>query len=80
VQWAQFDHPAFNKRMDTDALLSGARRRAEYAKLDADLMRQAAPLAPMYVSTVREFVSSRVGCYTFVPALQAMSLAAACVR
>jgi hypothetical protein len=43
-------------------------------------MRQGAPLAPMYHANVREFVSKRVGCYSFVPALQAMSLAAACVK
>ena len=80
VQWAQFDDPTFNKRMDADAVLSGAHRWSAYAKLDADLMRQAAPLAPLYISTVRELVSSRVGCYTFVPQLQAMSLAAACLK
>ncbi len=80
TQWSQFDDPTFNRRLDAAALLTGKARAEAYAKLDADIMRVAAPAAPLYYINNREFVSSRVGCYTYVPALQAMSLAAACLR
>lgn len=80
VQWSLFDDPAFNKRMDAAAGLVGAHRYAAYSRIDADVMRTAAPLAPLYTSNVREFVSRRVGCYTFVPALQSLSLAASCIK
>lgn len=79
VQWSLFDDPTFDKRLDAAAHLVGARRYAAYGRIDADVMRTAAPLAPLYTANVREFVSSRFGCYTFVPALQSLSLAASCI-
>src|SRR5262249_22815163 len=43
---SHFDDPIFNRRMDAAAQLSGSRRYAAYAKLDADLVREAAPIIP----------------------------------
>jgi ABC-type oligopeptide transport system substrate-binding subunit len=77
---ALFDSPVFNKRMETAERLSGLQRYATFGRLDIDIMRQAAPWAALYVPTVRDFVSSRVGCYVFQPAWAAMDLAAVCLK
>jgi peptide/nickel transport system substrate-binding protein len=80
VNNARFDDPTFNERMDNAANLSGAARYAAYGKLDVDLMRIAAPWASVYNRNVREFVSTRVGCYLYQPVFAGMDLAAACLR
>jgi peptide/nickel transport system substrate-binding protein len=77
---ALFDDPTFNRRMNRSSLLVGDARYAAFGKLDVDIMRDAAPLAPIFVNTNRELVSKNVGCYTYVPAYQAMSLATACLK
>jgi peptide/nickel transport system substrate-binding protein len=75
-----FDDPKFNKEMDVAAKLTGDARYAAYASLDERIMRQAAPWVPINNPNVREFVSTRVGCYVYVPAFQLMSLAVACLK
>jgi ABC-type transport system substrate-binding protein len=80
VNNARFDDPTFNKRMDNAANLSGAARYAAYGKLDVDLMRIAAPWASVYNGNVREFVSTKVGCYLYQPVFAGMDLAAACLK
>jgi peptide/nickel transport system substrate-binding protein len=80
VNLAQFDQPAFNRKMDTAARLVGDRRYRAYGDLDVDIMRNAAPLAPLYTGNNREFVSARLGCYRYVPAYQALSLAVVCLK
>jgi hypothetical protein len=66
--------------MDQAERLSGPARYAAFGRLDADIMRQQAPWAALYNNSVREFVSSRVGCYIFQPAFGALDLAAACLE
>jgi ABC-type transport system substrate-binding protein len=61
INTAYFDDPVFNRRMDEAAQLFGDARLAAYARLDRDLTR-AAPFVVYGNSTVREFVSDRVGC------------------
>ena len=52
----------------TDASkLSGGSRYDAYGKLDVDMMRNAAPWAPLSNGNVREFISSRVTNYLFHP-------------
>jgi peptide/nickel transport system substrate-binding protein len=80
VNFSYFKNPSWDRRMDAAARLRGAARYRAYGKLDVNLMREAAPLAPIYYGNVREFVSSSVGCYVFQPALGAMDLAASCLR
>ena len=77
---ALFDDPKFNKQLDATAKLSGDARYAAYASLDERIMREAAPWVPINNPNVREFVSSRTGCYVYVPAFQLMSLAVACIK
>jgi peptide/nickel transport system substrate-binding protein len=76
---AYYDSASFNRRLDAAARLSGDARYAALAKLDADLMREDAPVAPYVVLNTRQFVSARVGCVRFVP-LEGLSLAALCLR
>ena len=49
------------------AKLSGEARYAAYGKLDVDLMKNAAPWAPLSNGNTREFISSRVSNYLFHP-------------
>ena len=59
--------PRFNKAMSDAAKLSGEARYAAYGKLDVDLMRDAAPWAPLSNGNTREFISGRVSNYIFHP-------------
>jgi len=77
---AQFNDPTFNRRMKQAALLAGPRRYSTYGQLDIDISRDAAPWASTYNNNIREFVSSRVGCYLFQPVLAEIDLAAACIK
>lgn len=77
---AQFSDPKFNSEINDAALLTGRTRSSTYGKLDVDISRIAAPWASLSNSNIREFVSSRVGCYTFQPVLGAMNLATACLK
>jgi peptide/nickel transport system substrate-binding protein len=77
---SHFDDAVFNRRMDAAAALSGGRRYAAYAKLDADLMRDAVPLVP-YANEYRlEFVSGRVGCAVVAAATSSLDYAGACLK
>jgi ABC-type oligopeptide transport system substrate-binding subunit len=80
VNSARLNDPAFNARMDRAATLSGPARYATYGRLDVDLMRVAAPWAPYSNGNVREFVSSKVGCYLYHPVFGGMDLTAACLK
>jgi len=72
--------PTLNKRMARAQLLSGPRRYSTFGRLDVDIMRTVAPWAPLFVPNIREFVSSRVGCYLFQESQAAMDLAHICLK
>ena len=59
--------PKYNKMMTAASKLSGGARYDAYGKLDVDMMRNAAPWAPLSNGNVREFISSRVTNYLFHP-------------
>ena len=80
VNWAYWNDPAYNRKMAAASGLFGNARYRAYGALDIDIMRNAAPWAPLYNSNVREFVSSRVGCYQFHPVWGSLNYAAACLR
>jgi ABC-type transport system substrate-binding protein len=65
--YAYFNSPKYNKLMTDASKLSGAARYDAYGKLDVDLMRNAAPWAPLSNGNVREFISNRVSNYLFHP-------------
>jgi peptide/nickel transport system substrate-binding protein len=80
INLAQFDDPGFQRRMDQAARLTGDLRFGAYAKLDADIMRDAAPWAPIANRRSRELVSSRVGCYVAQRVFPQLDLAAVCLK
>ncbi|MGH3070749.1 MAG: ABC transporter substrate-binding protein [Gaiellaceae bacterium] len=57
----------YNKLMTDASKLSGAARYDAYGKLDVDMMRNAAPWAPLSNGNVRELISARVTNYLFHP-------------
>jgi ABC-type transport system substrate-binding protein len=65
--YAYFNNPKYNKLMSDASKLSGAARYDAYGKLDVDMMRNAAPWAPLSNGNVREFISNRVSNYLFHP-------------
>ena len=65
--YSYLNSPRYNKAMTDASKLSGAARYDAYGKLDVDMMRNAAPWAPLSNGNVREFISSRVSNYLFHP-------------
>jgi len=80
VNISYFNDPSYNRKMEQDASLSGPARYAAYGALDVDLMKNAAPIAPVINANRRYFVSSRLGCFTYQPVLAAPNLAALCLK
>jgi ABC-type oligopeptide transport system substrate-binding subunit len=76
---ARFDDPDYNRRLSAAGRLSGSRRFRAYAQLDADLVRDAAPVVAYANATRVDFFSARVGCQTFNP-VYGMDIAALCIR
>ena len=74
-----FDDPAYNRRLDAAARLSGPARYAAYARLDADLAGKAAPMIAFGLSLTQDFFAARIGCQVFQP-IYGIDLAALCVK
>jgi len=74
-----FDDPAYNRRLAAAARLSGPQRYAAYQALEVDLLRNAAPAAPLYDVAEHEFFSARIGCQVYQPVYQ-IDLAALCLK
>ena len=66
--------------MEEAARLSGDRRYRTYGNLDIDITRNASPFVVYGNSTVREFISKRVGCYQYQQAWGFMNLTTACLK
>jgi ABC-type oligopeptide transport system substrate-binding subunit len=62
-----FDSPRFNRRIKAAAALVGEARYEAFSRLDAELMRDVAPVAVYGVQNDRHYVSSRLGCYHHHP-------------
>ncbi len=78
--YSYFDDAVYNRRMTVASRLNGDARFGAYGKLDVDLMRDAAPIAPIITPNVREFVSARTSGYVFQPVFQAADLSLLQVR
>ena len=74
-----FLDPAWRARLAAASRLTGAERYLNYARLDADLARNAAPLVAFGSLPGLDFFSPRMGCQVFVPAY-GIDLAALCIR
>jgi ABC-type oligopeptide transport system substrate-binding subunit len=77
--FAHFDDPAYNRRLDTAARLTGPARVAVYAKLDADLISKAAPMAAIGVWLDRDLFSARIGCQKY-ESIYGIDLATLCIK
>ena len=75
---AYFDNPAYDRRMAAANRLAAAPRRKAFSELDAAIMRDAAPWAPLYEGSTWLFLSNRVGCVKLHPVFR-MDLAAMCL-
>jgi peptide/nickel transport system substrate-binding protein len=76
---AYFDSPRYNRRMAAADRLTGSARLQALSKLDAEMMRNAAPWAPLYEGSNWVFISKHVGCFKLHPVFR-LDLAAMCLR
>ena len=67
----------WDRRLRAASRLRGSERLKAYGRLDADLVRDVAPVVPLAYTSEPTLVSKRVGCVLLRPALD---LAAACVE
>jgi peptide/nickel transport system substrate-binding protein len=77
---AYFDHPVYNRRMAKANRLTGPARLRAFSRLEADLMRKAAPWAPLLDGSSWLFVSKRVGCFEKPHPVLRMDYPAVCLR
>jgi ABC-type transport system substrate-binding protein len=75
-----FDDPEYNRKLRRASVLTGPARLRAYGDLDVEIMRHAAPIAPVMNANQRYFLSARLGCFTYQPVLAAPNLAALCLR
>jgi peptide/nickel transport system substrate-binding protein len=80
VNVSYFDDPEYNRKMAAASALSGQQRYAAYGKLDTEIMKTAAPLAPILNANRRYLVSARLGCFTYQPVLGVPNLSALCLK
>ena len=78
--YSYLNSPKYNQAMTEASKLSGAARYDAYGTLDVDMMRSAAPWAPLSNGNVREFISSRVSNYLFHPVYGGAILTALAIK
>jgi ABC-type transport system substrate-binding protein len=65
---AYFNNKTYNNRMESAGRISNLPKRyAAWALIDRDVMKNQAPLAPLFFRTVREFTSARLKNYSYQP-------------
>ena len=65
INTSYFNVPAYQKKMDAAARLTGDARYRAYGNLDIDITRNQSPLVITGNSNIREFISSKVGCANY---------------
>jgi len=73
-----FDDPTFRARLAAAARLTGAKRYLTYARLDAELARNDAPLVAFGNLSSHDLFSARIGCQ--INGVYGIDLAALCIR
>jgi YVTN family beta-propeller protein len=73
-----FEGPTYRARLAAAARLSGAERYLTYARLDANLARNAAPLVALGELASPELFSARIGCETY--GVYGIDVAALCIK
>jgi peptide/nickel transport system substrate-binding protein len=79
TNFAYFDSPTYNRRIAAADRLTGAKRLRAFSALDADIMGNAAPWAPLYEGSSWLFISKRVGCLKLQPEFR-LDYAAVCLK
>jgi peptide/nickel transport system substrate-binding protein len=65
---AYFNNKTYNRKMEVAGRISNLPKRyAAWALIDRDVMKNQAPLAPLFFRTVREFTSARLKNYSYQP-------------
>ncbi len=77
--FSNFNDPVYNRKLETAARLSGSARYDAYARLDADLTRNAAPIVAWATSASQDLFSARIGYQTYQP-VYGVDIAALCQR
>ena len=77
--FAHFDDPVYNRRLDAAARLTGPARYDAYARLDADLAGKAAPMIAFGDALNRDLFSARIRCQIYQP-IYGMDLASLCIK
>jgi ABC-type transport system substrate-binding protein len=80
INTAYFDVPAYNRKMDAAARLTGDARYRAYGSLDIDITRNQSPLVITNNANVREFISSKVGCANYSYAWGGLNLVMLCPK
>jgi peptide/nickel transport system substrate-binding protein len=79
INASYFDDPETNARIEAASRLTGEARRKAWADLDVYLMRDNPPVAPLFHSNTRAFVSKSFGC-VFIHPFYGVDIAAACKK
>jgi len=80
VNVSYFNEPAYQRKMDAAARLSGDARYRAYGNLDIDLTRNRSPLVITNNQNVREFISTKVGCPTYSFAWGGLNIVLLCPK
>jgi ABC-type transport system substrate-binding protein len=64
---AYFDDPVYNQAMAAADRLSGTARLEAFSRLDAEIMRNQAPWAPLFEESRWYLISSQLGCFQLHP-------------
>src|SRR5262249_18264298 len=76
---SHFDDPVYNRRLEAAAKPPGPARYTTYARLDADLAKNAAPIIAWGTPRWQELLSARMGCQIYNVSY-GMDFAALCIR
>jgi YVTN family beta-propeller protein len=74
-----FNDPAFNRKLEAAAKLSGAKRYRAASRLALELQRDGVPAAAIATTASRDFFSARSGCQVYQP-VWGIDLAALCLQ
>jgi YVTN family beta-propeller protein len=76
---SHYNNPAFNRKLEAAAKLSGAKRYRAAGRLALELERDGVPAAAIETTTSHDFFSARIGCQVYQPVF-GMDIAALCLR
>jgi ABC-type transport system substrate-binding protein len=80
INTAYFNDPAYNRKMEAAAKLSGDARYRTYGALDIDITKNAAPFLVYSNQNTREFVSKRIGCPMYSSNWGGLNLVMLCLK